>query len=417
MAATLAIVRRDLVRWARNPGRLVLLLGMPLALAAIFALAFGTGGEAGLTVRVLVIDEDGTALSEFLSGALGSQEDTGPLDVEIVGEEGRAMIERGEASALVIIPEGFTDAFLDGRPATLRLIKNPAEQFLPQAVEEALRAAAVVLSQASRTFRDELAEFSAMLAADHSPDPVAIGAMSTRIAAKLQTVEPYLFPPVIELETISADGGDESDDGPSMQAVLSLVLPGLAVLSLLFFAQAATRDVMEEREHGLLRRLLSAPVGTGEYLLAKCVSVVTVSALGFALLIGIGRLAGVAWGPPVAVIGLVLSASIAASGLLLLLVSLVSSEMAANALTTIVVMVSAMVGGSFVPLPALPDFLLPVARLTVNYWATSGFLVLIRDGGGPADVVPQIGVLAGGGLAMLAVGAFRLARRIRAGDV
>ncbi len=416
MRAMLAIIRRDLMRWRRNPGRLALLLALPLVLAGVFALAFGSGGS-GLSVRVLVLDEDDTPLSNLLAGALGSQEDTGPLDVEIVGDEGRAMIENGEASALVVIPEGFTDAFLAGRPAALRLLKNPSQRFLPQAVEEALRAGAVVLSQASRTLRDELDQFHEMLQADAKPDPLVIGAMSTRIAEKLETVADYVFPPVIELEVASAGDGESADDGPTMQAVLALMLPGLAVLSLLFFAQSATRDVMEERDRGLTRHLLTAPVSVGEYLLAKCVAVVIVSALGFGLLIALGVLAGIDWGPPVAVLALLLAAATAASGLLLLLVSLTGSEMSANALTTIVVMVSAMVGGSFVPLPVLPAFLLPVSRLTVNYWATHGFLTLIRDGGGLADVTTEIAVLSTAGLAMLALGAWRLARRIRRGDV
>jgi hypothetical protein len=40
----LQILRRDLIRYWRNPLRTLLLFSLPLVMTAIFALAFGSGG-------------------------------------------------------------------------------------------------------------------------------------------------------------------------------------------------------------------------------------------------------------------------------------------------------------------------------------------------------------------------------------
>ncbi|RMG44927.1 MAG: ABC transporter permease [Acidobacteria bacterium] len=413
MAPVFALIRRDLLRWWRNPGRLAFLLALPLVLSAIFALAFGTG-ERTPHVRVLLLDEDRTPLSRMLAGALAAGGEDNPLEVDPVGPEGRAEIEQGRASALVVIPAGFTDAFLAGRPARLEVVKNPAERFLPGVVEDLARAGAAILSEISRAFRPELERLREMMSGRRDSGPAAVGALAAMIAEKMDRIGVYLFPPVIDVETVAPGG--EGDQAPTVQRVLELVLPGLAVLSLLFFAQAVTRDVMEERERGLLRHLMCAPLGLRHYLVAKASAAVLVGAAGLAALVGLGWLVGVAWGPPGAVALLVVSSATAAAGLLLLLVALCRSAAAANAVTTMVVMLSAMVGGSFLPVTALPDFLLPISRLTVNYWAASGFLALIQ-GGGATEVLPNVLVLGIGGLAAISAGTLVLGRRIRAGGV
>jgi len=55
LTTALRILRRDLVRYLRNPGRTALLFAIPLMMAAIFALVFGGGSDdGGITIRVLL---------------------------------------------------------------------------------------------------------------------------------------------------------------------------------------------------------------------------------------------------------------------------------------------------------------------------------------------------------------------------
>ena len=67
--AAVEIVRRDLVRYWRNPVRTALLFALPLVMSAIFALVFGGGGTDQITIKVLLFDDDDSLLSVLLEGA------------------------------------------------------------------------------------------------------------------------------------------------------------------------------------------------------------------------------------------------------------------------------------------------------------------------------------------------------------
>jgi len=166
---------------------------------------------------------------------------------------------------LVHIPLGFTDAFLAGAPTTIEVIKNPAERFLPQVVEEGVGIGGAVLSVMSRVFRGELEQVKTLMDGEGFPTDLAVGGLSSGVNSRLRGLEQFLFPPVIGLETVTLTAEDEEqlEDVP----ILSFILPGLAVMGVLFLAQSATRDILRDRESGLLRHLLTAPVSPGDYLL------------------------------------------------------------------------------------------------------------------------------------------------------
>ncbi|TFG38720.1 MAG: ABC transporter permease [Candidatus Aminicenantes bacterium] len=360
--AALAILRRDLNRYRRNPVRTALLFAMPLVMAAIFALVF-SGGVEEVSIRVLLWDEDDSLLSALARGAAGRDQAAQQLDLVPVGEEGLAMMDRGEASALVHIPAGFTRDYLAGRTTTIEVIKNPSERFLPQVVEEGAGIAGAVLSAVSRVFRPELEQIQSLMDLEGFPPDLAVAGLSSNINSRLGGLRQIIFPPVITLETVTVETGDDAtleDVG-----ILAVFLPGFAVMGTLFLAQSATRDILRDREAGLLRQLLTAPVSPGDYLLGKCLSVIIVTVAGFALMAMIGAAMGVSWGPPLATAILILATALAASGTLLLIMSLVGSERQGDTLTTIVIIVWSMLGGAFLPLDQMPGFLRPLSASTL----------------------------------------------------
>ncbi len=409
----LAIVRRDLLRMARNPVRTAMLFSMPLFLAGIFALVFGGGGAEKIRIPILLFDEDQSALSRFLAGAAARPEAGEMLEIIPVGEEGLEMIDRGEASALVHLPQGMTEDFLAGRPVTIEVIKNPSQAFLPKVVEEGVRIVAVGLSQISTLFRPELETIRSFTESRSFPPDTAVAALSGGINGRLRGLKRFLFPPVIGLERVTAgeDDGDETGQA-GFVGILALMLPGLSVMGVLFLAQNATREIVLDRTSGRLRHLLTTPVTVGDYLAGKGLSVLVVTAGGFVVLIAIGRAAGVDWGSPPAVAALVTATSVAVSGTLLLIMSLVGTERQGDALSTVVIIVWSLIGGAFVPLSQIPDFLKPVSASTPVYWATDGFVAAISREAGLADIGLNLAVLMGVGVLFLGIGTAVLRRRI-----
>jgi len=411
-----AIVRRDLVRYLRNPVRTAMLFSLPLVMAAIFALVFGGGGVDEISIKILLFDEDDSLLSRLIEGAGGSSQADQRLEIVPVGEEGYEMMEDGEASALIHLPKDFTTDYLEGNPVTIEVVKNPAERFLPKVVEEGVGIGGVVLSVGSRIFRPELEQIAEFNRDGAFPKDLAVAGLSTGVNRKMRGLERILFPPLVELEsvTLTDDAAVEASDTAN---ILSFFLPGLSIMGILFLAQSATRDILRDREAGLLRHLLTAPVSPTDYLVGKCLSVLLVTALGFAMLVLVGVAAGVDWGAPTAVAALVLASAIAASGLLLLIMSLVGSERQGDALTTIVIIVSSLLGGAFIPLQQMPSFLRTISSTTIVYWATTGFTELIVHDGGLADIVPNLLVLVVAGAAFMLLGALLLKRKMARGVV
>ena len=408
-----AIIRRDLVRYARNPGRTALMFAMPIVMAGIFTLVFGGGGVENISIKILFFDEDESFFSQFIANAADSPDADERLEIIPVGIEGYDMMENGEASALVHLPAGFSKDFLAGRETTIEVVKNPSHQFLPKIVDEGIGILGVLLSQASTVFRPELAQFSTFMEESAFPQDAAVASMSGGITGKLRELDRFLFPPVINLETRTAEV-DEAETGPSC-SVLAIMLLGLSVMGMLFLAQSATIDILRDRESGKLRHLLTSPVTVSDYVLGKSLSVLLVTSMGFLILVLIGIAAGVNWGAPLAVAALLFATSIAVSGTLFLIMSVVGSERQGEALTTIVIITWSMLGGAFVPVSQIPDFIRPVSASTLVFWATDGFNTLILHGGSLASIQTNLLVLTGFGLVFLGGGAFLLKRRIQGG--
>ena len=414
--AALNILRRDLMRYWRNPLRTAMLFAIPLVMSAIFALVFGGGGSDQISIKVLLFDEDDSLLSKLLEGAGGSSEMDQQFEIVPVGQEGYEMMERGEASALIHLPKNLTADYLAGKQVSIGVVKNPSERFLPMIVDEGVKIGAVGLSETSRVFRTELAQMGVFTGQDGFPEDLAVATLSSGINSKLSGLQQSLFPPVITLESVTLKP-EEPEEGTQNLSILAYVLPGFSVMGILFLAQSTTRDILVDRESGLLRHLLTAPVTPVDYLMGKCLSVFAVTALGFAALILIGVAAGVQWGPALAVAGLVVGSALACGGLLLFIMSIVGSERQGDTLTTIVIIVSSMIGGAFIPISQMPDFIKPISATSVVYWATDGFTKLIVHGGGITDIIPNLMVLTVAGMAFMAIGALVLRRKIERGVV
>lgn len=88
-----------------------------------------------------------------------------------------------------------------------------------------------------------------------------------------------------------------------------------------------------------------------------------------------------------------------AYGLMVLLaglaaVAVFSTVQQVNAVTNLGAMVAGGLGGGFVPVDALPEWVQPIAPLSPVYWAMEGYTEVILDGGGVGDVLAPLGVLA-----------------------
>ncbi|HYN20295.1 MAG TPA: ABC transporter permease [Thermoanaerobaculia bacterium] len=414
------LVRKDLQRRLRSPLSTLLVLSLPLLLGGILALAFGGGEAKAPKVRLLLDDQDGGLVGSLVAQAFASQQAAEFFEVEKAGEDALAKLEEEEFSALLRLPPGFTEAILDGRATELELVRNPSQSILPEVAELITQVLADGLSSASYVLRKPLDEIRPLLNADQSPSDQTVAAISVAINQLLSRSGKYLFPPAITLKPVQLEkaGSQPAATGASQTiSVFLIVLPGLAVFALFTLGDMVMRDLLGEGARGTLRRVLAGPVGAGTVVAAKALTAAVVAVLGLLVLAAV---AGFAAGHGVNFAGFaVLSLAIiaAVTGLASAVYGLARSERQGSTVGSVIYLLLAFSGGSFVPLDSLPKVVQTIAPASLFYWGTRGYQALLLENGGLRDVLLHAGILAGSGAVLLALGGLLLRRRVLAGAV
>lgn len=402
----LASAAKDLRRRLADPAALLIWVGIPLTIGVLMSLI--GGGGAPPTAHVLVADEDGTFLSGLVAGAGGSDALGDVLEMEEVGlAEGRRRIEAGDATALLVLPEGFSDAVLREEPAELLLVTNPSQQILPSIAEGAVQMLAEAAFYARRLLGPELRTVAGGPAgggggAGAGGRRAAFGdslvaSISVGINHKVETVASTLFPPAITVERAGAGGeggaaGAGSGGGPDIGL---LFLPGLLFMSLLFVAQGLSDDLWAERESGTLRRLLTSPRPTWVFLAGKLAAgagvAAGITAVGLAVALGMFGIAPAR--APLAFVWCTFAGTALLAYFLLLQLA-ATSRRGGNIVGTVIVFPLIMIGGSFFPFESMPGWMRAVGRWTPNGQAVLRLKEILTG-------TPEAGTLA---VAALAIG-------------
>jgi len=377
-----AVMTKDLRRRLRDPMSFLLWLGIPIAIAGMLQLAFGGGGGdgGGPRAHVLVVDEDGSFVSGLLASAFST--DRGPdlpFSAELVdADEGRERIDAGDASALLVIPDGFGDALLREEPCVLSLVKNPAQTILPGMVEEA----ASMLVDASFYLHRVLGEPLRAMAAEppegrDTLESAEVAAIATQINDVMERALDLLTPPVMKVVTVGPEVVEEKGDDGGFAA---LFFPSMLFMTLFFLAQGMSEDLWVEKDAGTLRRALVTPNRAAAFVAGKlCASLVLIATV---TLVGM-LLANAAFGIPLANLPLAVLWATASGAMLVLFLYLLqvfaSSQRGGNLLANLVTMPLLMLGGSFFPFEAMPEGMAAIGRKTPNGWALVQLKSILAD--------------------------------------
>jgi ABC-type multidrug transport system permease subunit len=80
-----------------------------------------------------------------------------------------------------------------------------------------------------------------------------------------------------------------------------------------------------------------------------------------------------------------------------------------------ILLVMSFLGGSWIPLSALPPGMRALSPFTLNYWGVHGYERVLADGAGLAGIAPHVGVLVVIFLVTAFAGGALLERRIARG--
>ena len=409
MSRTTLIIKNDIKRRLKAPMATILFLIIPLAMTALIGMIFdpGSGGETKLPpIQLLLVDHDKELASKFLIGAFNQKEVKDMFQVTTVdAASGEQLMKKGKASAMLVIPEHFSDDLADQKPTALEVVKNPSEEFLPGVAEEFAATMAVGLSAVAQVFADELKIIKS--ASQLELKDISIAQMTPFLEmarVKIIALQSYLSPLLLQLKASTTTKPGETAT-PKGFNIFSYIMPGMLIMFLLFIVEAFMREIQNERADGKIRRMMFSPLSTRELITARLFGGWLLGVLVCFLAMGVGTLLfGIDWGNPLLVFLLVLVSCFWCAAFFGMLNAFFKNKNQAGAFASPIILVFAAFGGSMLPLEQIPQGMRWLAQFTVNNWFITGCRTII-DGGVPylSFTVLSVSGLVFAGVAMVAL--------------
>lgn len=374
MRAVLLIAVKDLRARLRDRSVLIMGLVLPFGLSFIFNLLFGGLSSGSGVIKLGVVDQDhGTVARVFTSEVLGSVRKQGLVSIHPESSEttARSLVAKGTINAAIVIPAGFSDAVQAGGKADMSVIgsaDNPistsvarslAEGYAAELNRVALSVRTVEAGSGSRLTPEQVAGIAAQAA--HTEAPIAVKDVSS---------------------------SSRQLDMKSFYAA------GMAVFFLFFTVQFGVLGLLEERNDGTLSRLIAAPISRWSILTAKLTTSVVMGVLSMLVLVlATTFLFGASWGNPIGVAVLVVSAVLAATGVVAIVAGFARTADEASNWLSIVALLLGMLGGAFFPVSQAQGVLGRLSFIAPQAWFMRG-LADLRGGDLSAVWTPSLAMLA-----------------------
>ncbi len=401
MKKLLYIALNELSLLRKDRMAVVWMIVLPLGMTLIGGLVFGAFGGRSETVVIdlPVVDRDGGEMAAVVLDILSQ---TGNLNVETAYDEetARQLVTDGKRAGAVVIPSDFSAAITSGQSTALELIVAPGGQTAPL-LEGMVRGVASSFSSLQTTVEVAVSEvqratgsYDPSTGSGHRLDYEGIAGRAVTIALE------RLKNPLVGTRITSVGGAEEEFD------VSNQIVPGYAVMFAMFSVLSAAGGILEEKERGTFKRLLISPIPRWSLLGGKLMAqfLVGVGQIGLMFIFGALVFHLNLGDSLLGLLLITLATCWATTSLGILLVAVIRSRKQIHPITTLIILGSSAIGGSWFPLFLMPKVVQQVGRITLVAWAMEGYNRLMLLGGSLADVWVNIGVLALYGAVCFAIG-------------
>jgi ABC-2 type transport system permease protein len=410
------IAKKDVLQITKDRNGLILMLVVPLVLISIVGFAFGSFyGDGSSQIQITVaLNNQETAHNAFIDKTIASalKVATSQLAITVNAYRNPAQVREqvgasnDAANVGIVIPAGASQTLINDLQRNVTPTNLVQLYTLPNSNDLRITVVQNIVNKVVQSILSGSAGVSQVYQVCHQPgnhcaqntiDPAAIRAAVAKAAVGADQAT----------QTLSA--GHIVKIGPFDQA-----LPGYAIFFALFGLNAVAATILQEKEDGTFRRLLIAPIQKYALLGGKMLAqfLVTMAQLSIIFLVGsfVFKVQMHDW---LTVSLLLMSTSFAATGLGMLLVSLVRTRAQITPAVSLVVLVTSAIGGAWWPLFLEPAWLQHLAKIGITAWAMEGLNGSMLLGKGFMDILPDIlGLLAYGLIClMLALRLFRFQQK------
>ena len=371
-----AVARVGWLELRRDPVALALTLVLPIVFFSVFAGVFGGTSESGdRPVDAIVIDLDGTPRSSRFEEFLRTERSLRIVSPEAWSRD-RDPVAAGLVPVAIVIREGFGTSFppSPAEPAPIEIRADTSHPVAARVATGAVRQAAIRLGLDGLVGSSEA--------------------------------------PVNWVETVDVLGG------PGRDPAVSFFAAGLGVMFLLFAVSGRAAILIEERESGVLDRLLSSGLGLTRLMIGRWLFLTALGAVQVFAMFAWGSFAfGLDLWTPRHLAGFVpltavTAATAAAFGLVLASVCRTRAQL--NGVAAVTILILSAVGGSLFPRFLMPEAMRTFGLVAFNAWALDGYRKVFWYQAEPYALAPQLAVLAASCVAFLAIARVLVARGTRA---
>ncbi len=396
---SLSIALKDLQILFKDRGEVIQLFLLPLLFIIVFSGALGAlGGEdqAATLLTLPVVDLDGGETAEQLIKGI---DEAGGLKTRLYEQsQAQQLLDNKDINRMLVIPADLTSGTQQGEQVELTLISHPdADVQETEAVRLVIVGVVNELSLESQILAS-LRQMGDMQA--NAPEEYQVFTTERVLSQARSQFETSQERPLIEvIETVPAREGERE----IVETLGLAAVSGIAVLFVFGTAQVTARSIYDEKKIGSFRRLLAAPMSKASLLSGKMLPNIVVGLIQFAVIFAFG-VYGLKWlglsaptlgNQPLTLLLVCLVICLCSTAFGILIAAIARTENQIGGITSLLVWGLGIVGGAFIPIAFLDQFLGPVVKVIPQYWANRALSSLMVRGLGLADITTEIAVLLG----------------------
>ncbi|MDK8181352.1 ABC transporter permease [Paenibacillus sp. UMB4589-SE434] len=354
----------------KDKGTFFWLFVLPILFIVMFSSIFGNAGTTTYTIRYY--DADGTKESNQFIETLARIK-----GFELAADKEKSLADQiqavrdGKQTSVLVIPQGYSQRLLGSGTAEVELHRDAAG-------DAATAPVAAVLDSVTKQYQEHKLR------------------VALKETGQSQTGIDSLLAAPIQVKDIKENVAKANP--------VTQIVPGYTVMFVFFIMITMIHNFLRDRDSGMVSRLKGTPLKPHQYLIGMWLPNMMVVLIQSTVLLTFGFIVyGLHLGDLLAVAAVVISLSICATGIGLMLSMLVNSVNTGVAIVQIIAMGGAIVGGLWFPYDFLPKAVQWIGLFTPQYWAQRGMQDVMIRGVHLDGVWITILILLAFGLAGLAV--------------